>query len=358
MPKPKKILVAPLDWGLGHAARCIPVIRELRGQGAEVVLASDGRALELLRQEFPKLMALRLPGYGVRYRTDNMVWNMGRQSLKTLRAIGREHRAIRQIVESQGIDGIISDNRFGCFSEKIPCVFLTHQLAIKTPSAISSRVANFFNHFFIKNFGECWVPDLGGAENLSGELSHNLPADFPKKVKYIGALSRMERRVVEKRYDVIAVLSGPEPQRTKFEAAILEQAGRLPFRFLIVQGKPEERGHFFSQKNIEVRASMTSTELNETMLASGIFVGRSGYSTVMDLAKLGKPALLVPTPGQTEQEYLADQFFREGVFFTQKQTELELERGLVAAGKLSGLQSDFFDGKALSAVVSAFLDRC
>jgi UDP-N-acetylglucosamine transferase subunit ALG13 len=361
LSQPKKILVAPLGWGLGHATRCIPIIRELQGQGAELLLASDGRALALLRQEFPGLASFELPGYQVQYPTSSMAWNMATQLPKILRAIWLEHQAVKGLAALHRIDGIISDNRFGCFLSKKRSAFLTHQVNILVPFFLVKKGVNFFNHMFIKQFDECWIPDVAAAQNLSGILSQPTGPGLGKNLKYIGALSRMKQvKTGLERYDAIAVLSGPEPQRTQLEKALVEQASEMSSTFLIVQGKPEQEPGTapFTQKNISMVPSMPTEALNQAILEAGVFIGRSGYSTVMDLARLGKPALLIPTPGQTEQEYLADKFLRENSLFAQKQTELNLEEGIREAKKRKGLQGDFFDEKALASAVSAFLKAC
>lgn len=353
--------MAPLNWGLGHATRCIPIIRELQRQGATVVIASDGGALAVLQQVFPDLTAVELPGYNIMYSGQFMAWNMVRQLPKIVRAIWMEHRAIKNLVASHNINGIISDNRFGCFSAGKHCVFLTHQVNIQAPLWGIKGLVNIINHLFIKQFTACWIPDKLGTPNLSGALSHPVKAVLRKKIKYIGALSQLQQpNATNQRYDAIAVLSGPEPQRTRFEKALLEQAVHLDGRLLIVRGKLEEQGDapVFTQKNIEIIPSLTGELLQQAILESGVFIGRSGYSTIMDLAQMRKPALLIPTPGQTEQEYLAAKFLRENVFFTQKQGELNLEEGIVEAKKRSGLQGDFFDEKAMSNAVASFIASC
>jgi UDP:flavonoid glycosyltransferase YjiC (YdhE family) len=351
--QPKRILVAPLNWGLGHATRCIPIIWELQNLGAEVFLASDGRALQLLKKEFPDLPALELPGYGVQYDSKNMTLNMGRETPKILRAIFGENKKTQKFIEKYQLDGVISDNRLGCFSKNVPTVFLTHQINLIVPGKTLQWFSRRLNYFFIKKYDECWVPDIGEEPNLSGLLSHNTPLHH--KVKFIGALSRMRHFEREKKQDIIAVLSGPEPQRTKLEKAFINQAKKLPYRCLVVQGKPEENSHFFIGKNIEVVAYLTSDNLNKAILGSDVYVGRSGYSSVMDLAKLGKPALFIPTPGQTEQEYLAEQFAKSHIFHSQKQEEFDLKNGVEIAMQKGRLAPQFFTDKKMKQVIRNFL---
>lgn len=365
MSQAKKILVAPLGWGLGHATRCVPIIEELRQQGVEVLLASDGRALVLLKQAFPNLKCFELPSYQVEYRSENMVWNIAWQLPKIMRAILKEHRVLKSLVENHKIDGVISDNRFGFFLSKIPCVFITHQVNIQLPFFGIKWVTNCFNHLMINQFDECWIPDRKSEKNLSGDLSHHVRSfSLKKKMRYLGALTRFKptQQSTEKiKYNAIAVLSGPEPQRTRLEEAIIAQANLRSDSILIVQGKPEfgNSTPVFSKKNhVEIVPSLSTIELNQEMANSEVFIGRSGYSSIMDLARLRMPALLIPTPGQTEQEYLASKFTKEKIFFSQKQSELNLETGIREAKKRSGLQGEFFDENAVTTAVASFLQAC
>ncbi|HHM21371.1 MAG TPA: hypothetical protein ENJ20_05045 [Bacteroidetes bacterium] len=192
--------------------------------------------------------------------------------------------------------------------------------------------------------------------NLSGLLSHGTPMD--KKVKYIGAISRMEIFPTKKKYNIVAVISGPEPQRTMLEKAFIGQAKKLPYICLVIQGKPEEDKRFFINKNIEVISCLTSEELNRAILSSDLFVGRSGYSSIMDLAKLGKPALFIPTPGQTEQEYLAELYVRSGIFYAQKQNDFNLKKGIKTALERGGLDNVFFQNNKMKNAVRDFLASC
>ncbi|MBK8562236.1 MAG: glycosyltransferase [Saprospiraceae bacterium] len=364
MRYPKKILVAPLGWGLGHATRCVPIIHELQRQGAEVVLASDGRALTLLRQEFPELTCLKLPSYDVQYRSRSMVLSIAAQLPKILQAIRQEHSALGKIVVQHGIDAVISDNRFGCFSSKTRCIFITHQLHIPVPKWMRWFV-NTVNHHAIHRFDACWVPDVATEPNLSGALSHPSPSLLRNKITYIGALTRMRPPTslpdsagqAISRYDVIAVLSGPEPQRTELEKLTVEQAAALPIKLLLVQGKPEQTTINADSypKNIKVVPSMTAEALNQAIFESTVFIGRSGYSTVMDLVRLGKAALLIPTPGQAEQEYLAMKLAAENAFFAQQQHELNLTVGIAEAKERNSLRGVFFDEGALKNAVAALL---
>lgn len=350
----KKILVAPLNWGLGHASRCVPLIRELQRLGAQVVLASDGDALALLRHEFPELPAYELPAYGIRYHGGNMVVDLGRQLPAMLTAIYQEHRRIGELIKALGLEGLVSDNRYGCFSRHIPCTFVSHQINIRIPVPGLAGTVNLLHRQLIRRFDEVWVPDLPGEQNLSGGLSHGPGC---QGFRYVGALSRMQMLPEPLRYDGIAVLSGPEPQRSRLEELLLAQMTTLPHRFLLVQGKTRESNRSLLKENVEVVSSLGSAALNRAIMAARLFIGRSGYSTIMDLARLGKPALLIPTPGQTEQEYLARLLDDSGLFAIQSQDKLDLPLAMSTAGSRPGLPRDYSDPAALEATVGSWLAR-
>jgi UDP:flavonoid glycosyltransferase YjiC (YdhE family) len=341
----KRILVAPLNWGLGHVARCIPLIKALENMGAEVLLASDGGALRLLKAEFPHLPAFELPSYRIRYQHSNMVRNIAWQLPRIAYAVRAEQWATERLVQEHGIQGIISDNRYGCFSRKSNSVLLTHQLHLRVPNGFLEWSANRVLRLAFSKFDAIWAPDVAGGLNLSGELSHGEPVVHPN-VRFIGPLSRLYTEHSEPEYDVAVVLSGPEPQRTYLEQRLLEQAMLLPQKFIFIQGKTRAKEHYYVADNVEVVSYLTSGELNEILLASEILVCRSGYSSIMDLAALGKKALLIPTPGQTEQEYLADFFAQQNTFLVQKQEEIDLETGLEKVAATTGFAPGQFETEA------------
>jgi uncharacterized protein (TIGR00661 family) len=334
---PKRILVAPLNWGLGHVSRCIPIIRALESLGVEVLLASDGAALHLLKAEFPHLKAFTLPSYKIKYFSHNMAINIARQLPRILYAIRAEQWQTERIVQSHKIDGIISDNRYGCFSNRAHSVMLSHQLNLRAPQKVLQWAANKALRRALAKFEEIWVPDAQIEPNLSGELSH--PAKGSTQVRYIGLLSSATPAsvTVEQEYDVAVVLSGPEPQRTYLEQILLEQAMLLPEKFIFIRGKTQSKEHHFAAENVEMVSYLTSGELNEVLQASGAVICRSGYSSLMDLAIMGKPAILIPTPGQTEQEYLADHLSRQKLFVVQEQDKIDLELALEQVRETKGL---------------------
>ncbi len=353
MPTKKRILVTILNWGLGHVTRCIPIIRELLQQNTEVILASDGRALNLLKEEFPQLICLELPAYNITYRTNNMFWNIGTQLPKIAKAIFQEHQLIEKIVEKHRINAIISDNRYGCYSRKVQSIFLTHQINIKIPNHLIEQQIAYINKRCIQRFSACWIPDFEDEPNLAGSLSHGFSL---KNVEYIGALSRMQYHERPKKYDVIAVLSGPEPQRTYLEQLLLEQMQDLSQQFLLVRGVTETYLEEQLTKNIKVISYLASERLNEAILESEVIISRSGYSTLMDLAYLQKRAILIATPGQTEQEYLAQHFQDQGIFYSQSQSNLNLKMALKEVESYKGFGAEDFPKGRLGEVILQFLN--
>lgn len=348
----KRVLVAPLDWGLGHATRCIPLIRCLLENKAEVIIAADGRPGELLKREFPGLEHVALPGYNIRYPAKgSMALKMLTSAPRILAGAKKEHQLLEEIVRERKINAVISDNRFGCWSGQVKSIFITHQLKVRTP--VASAMLRRMNYRFIINYDACWIPDEGGEPNLSGELSHGFP--LPGNAVFIGPLSRLQPVFVEvKKYDVLAILSGPEPQRSIFEDILLKQLQSSPLRSLVVRGVTEEQGSRMLG-NCEIVPSLGSAALSEAIASSGIIVSRPGYSTIMDLAAVGGKAVFVPTPGQTEQEYLAENLLQKKVAFSQKQKHFDL----VVARKRSEGFSGFRGGEgsdAYQAHVQRFLD--
>ncbi len=321
----KTVLVAPLNWGLGHATRCIPIINCLLEKEVEVLIASDGAALDLLKKEFPSLPAFPLPAYDVRYTYNNMTVNMLLQFPKIRRAIKQEYQVIQNLVATQDIQIIISDNRFGCYAPSTYNVFMTHQLNIMAPFAFAEKAIAWWNKKSLQRFDLCWVPDFEEAPGLAGRLSHPSPVE---RVQYIGPLSRMKKLTVEKKYDAVTILSGPEPQRTRLEELILEQSSKLSYQILLVRGLLKDKSALRQEGNVSIVGHLTSEALEMAIAESAVVIARSGYTTVMDLVALGERGILVPTPGQTEQEYLGELYGEVGRFVVKTQDGLNLESNL------------------------------
>jgi uncharacterized protein (TIGR00661 family) len=329
-----RILLAPLDWGLGHATRCIPIIRELQEQGAEVLLAAEGAAATLLKEAFPELAMLNLEGYRVRYAKTKtgLVLKMLGQTPRLLGVIKREHRWLKKAVKDYQIDAVISDNRYGLYHSAIPCIFITHQLLIKIPfGKKTERWIQKINYGYIQRFSACWVPDHPASPGLAGELSH--PALTPSNpVHYIGPLSRFEKtETTEQKNHLLLLLSGPEPQRSILEEKILSELAHYPGTATLVRGLPGSDMLLPSSNMIHIYNHLPTAQLSEEMSKASRVICRSGYSTLMDLAVFQKKSILVPTPGQTEQEYLALLYREQKTACTITQQAFTLESALQQA---------------------------
>lgn len=299
----KRILVAPLNWGLGHATRCIPVIRALKEENFVPVIASDGDALLLLQKEFPELEHYSLPSYSIEYSKYAFVlkFKLLSKTPHILRTISKEKKRTEDLIKTKNISGIISDNRWGVRSSLVPSVFITHQ--IRVLSGITTLLSSKIQQWHIKKFDECWVPDLPGSINLSGKMSHLKKTKVP--VKFLGLLSRFEKEVLPVKYDILVLLSGPEPQRSILEKIMFKELKDLSTEICVVCGIVEEIQKVEKRGNFSVYNFMTSRELQDVINSSELVISRSGYTSLMDLVKLEKMTFLIPTPGQPEQEYLA-----------------------------------------------------
>ena len=331
----KKLLVAPLDWGLGHATRCVPVIRDLLNNNCEVWLAGEGAQEKLLREEFPSLAFLPLKGYRIKYAKNGLTGKILLQIPSILNSIKEENKWLKEQLGKFGFEGVISDNRYGLYHEKIFSVFITHQLYIKSSlGKWSEKILQQWNYKFINRFHECWVPDEEGENNLAGELSH--PAKLPKvPVKYIGALSRLSSSSPLKdeaiKGHLLIILSGPEPQRTILENKVVDQIVNYPATATIVRGLPGEKDIIPSTNTIHFYNHLSSEELNNEAMKAEFIISRSGYSTVMDIAALRKKSILIPTPGQTEQEYLGDHLMKKQFSFCLDQNSFSLLKNVEEA---------------------------
>ena len=333
-----RILVAPLDWGLGHATRCIPIIKELLNQDCEVWLAGEGTQEALLKTEFPQLPFLRLPGYRVHYAKSAMglLQNMFYQTPKILRAIKNENNWLKEKMKEYEFDSIISDNRYGLYYKDVPCIFITHQLSIKSPlGKWSERILQKRNYRYINRFTECWIPDEEGKNNLAGELSH--PGAIPKtSLRYLGSLSRFSSHSQnETKGHLLIILSGPEPQRSIFENIIVKEIAHYNGTATIVRGLPNSISLIPSTNSILFYNHLSVELLNQEMEKAEFVIARCGYSTVMDLVKLQKKNILIPTPGQTEQKYLSKYLSGKKIAFCADQKKFSLESSLIKAKNFS-----------------------
>lgn len=322
-----RILVAPLDWGLGHAARCVPIVHALLERGAIPILGADGGPLALLREEFPTLAQVRIPGVQVRYaKGKSQLWSMARQFPAMIQSVRAEKALFDRLRQQLRLDAVISDQRFGIRSSELPSVLITHQVFPFTPFAQGALRQLNLRH--IVRFDRCWVMDEAASPGLAGELSHG-PA-LPSNARYIGTLSRFAPEVVPSRvtrHRIVAVISGPEPQRTLLEGILTDQLHRIEGHHLLVQGLPARPGDR-QDGNVRVVSHLAEEALRQALFGADLIVSRSGYTTLMDLTAIGLSALIIPTPGQQEQEYLGRLHLRSGRFLVQQQQDIDLRAAL------------------------------
>ena len=310
-----KILVAPLDWGLGHATRCVPVIREFLCQGAQVDLAVSTSFSPLYREMFPELKQVTAPSYNIVYPKHG--FNMGLWLLKNSthlnKVISYEHHYAEEMVRLHGYDLLLSDNRFGFYSKKARSIYMTHQCRIAFPPLLSclEGIGVRWHRGIMRHFDEVWIPDLEQAPGYAGSLSH--VKGIPVPAKFVGPLSRFSEMapaapVAEddsQCFNVVAVVSGVEPARSQFENSLKKVLAQVPGRHAVILGKPAAEQKSWTEGNTCFYNHLGTEEFARTVGRARWVVSRGGYSTIMDMAYLGARCIFVPTPGQYEQVVLA-----------------------------------------------------
>lgn len=319
------ILFCVLNWGLGHATRSIPIIRMLLSRGFDVTLASDGRAEALLRAEFPHLIIHSLPSYDVRYAFKSMFFNMLYQWPKVMLSIIQEYFSVKRLNKLHHYDAIISDNRYGCFQRKTRSVCITHQINPMTSLWLTDRLGKWISHLLLSNFHIVWIPDDPDLGCLAGPMVDQPP----KHSKFIGFISRFTPNYghadTKAKTDITIILSGPEPLRTDFELKVMAQMAHFNGTWVLVRGKTE--GQMTWQQLSPAARSidyLTSQELEKLIKSSKFIVSRSGYTSLMDYLVVGSKALVVPTPGQYEQEYLAKNIPAGMPFIGSEENEMDI----------------------------------
>ncbi len=360
MEHKKTILVCPMDWGLGHATRVVPIIEILkRNKGIHLILGADNRPLEFLRQRYPELEIIKFPGYAPRYPVHGaMVLKMITEMPEMKKQADKAHLFLEQLVLDKKIDLVISDNRYELWSELAKTVFLTHQLDIQTPKfgKVAKPALRQMVYSYIKKHDELWIPDVDGENNLSGALSHI--ANYPlRNYHFIGPLTRfqyVESQIPEEDVDLLILLSGPEPQRTILEIKLKDQAYQSGLKTVILQGRTEDT-HQVKMGNVEIFSHLPDEQFAGYIQKAKNIICRPGYSSLMDLTWFGKKAVFIPTPGQTEQEYLAETLKQKGFYYYQNQKEFDLQKALSESESYSGLTMQN-DGEVLKSRIKALLE--
>lgn len=371
------VLVAPLDWGLGHTTRCIPIINSLLAQGCKVILAGERAQTTLFEREFPQIEIVALQGYRIQYAKKGYLFSLklALQIPGIVKIIRFEHKWLRQVVIDKKVDLVISDNRYGLYHSNIPTIIITHQLQLHLGNRSIEKITQFFLYKWINRFTSCWVPDM--IDGIAGKLSH--PDILPQiPVTYINLLSRFNEIDTTTKYKYCFLISGPEPQRTIFEKKIFELVADLQEEVVVVRGLPnrvdtsyEIRDSSCYENEYDARnpqpASRNShliyphlptKQLAELVQQSEYIICRGGYTSLMELLVLRKKLIVVPTPGQTEQEYLAQTLTQQKQVYATTQNTFD-KHTLVAASSFnySFKQLAVFKQEDVVGLLSAIYDN-
>jgi len=337
-----EIIYGVCSWGLGHATRSLPVIRKLIDENNDLTIISEGRTLELLQKELgPHIEYICIPDYPM------LVSKNSRQFMAKsavywpffIRKMQKGLSKLTKILENRKCDKIISDGRYDMYSKEIPSYFISHQMRIMNPLRIKmfengTELFNLF--FFFKRFKGIIVPDFK-LDSLSGDLSHNLKKIDEEKIHYVGALSDFKKKSTKKDIDYLISISGPEPQRSFIEKKLLSQVDQLEGKIVITLGKTE-KNDTLHKKDLTIHTFLTKEKREDLLNRAKLVVSRSGYSTIMDLAVIGTKALMIPTPGQIEQEYLSEYHNKKKTFYSVNQQDIDLLKDVEVAKKMTGIQ--------------------
>jgi len=335
------IVYGVCSWGLGHATRSLPILRKLVDENNTVTVISNGRSLTLLQHELDnRVTYIDIPDYPMLL-SENKRQFMAKSVIywpKFIKRIESGLQHLTKIVQQQHFDLIISDGRYDIYNKKIPSFFISHQMRIMNPLRIKmfETGSELFNLFFFKRFRGVLVPDFK-TDDFSGDLSHNLKKIDENKLHYIGVLSDFTKKDLKKDIDYLISISGPEPQRSMLEEKIVSQMKELDGTIVMTQGKTEHRTEITKIKNFTTYSFVIKEKREELLNRAKIVISRSGYSTILDLAVVGTKALMIPTPGQIEQEYLAGYHNEKGTFYSVSQHALSLQNDIEKAEKTTGI---------------------
>jgi hypothetical protein len=324
------ILICPLEWGLGHATRMIPLARKLKEMSHNVIIGSGEEHLSLFRTELPGISYISFPGFKPGYSRvlPQYIYLLFKIPV-LLYHVFIEHWKLSRVITENNIDIIISDNRFGLWSRKITSVYVTHMPLIPFPKQVKflEYIGVFLHRQIIKKYSLCFIPDLPGDLNLTGRLSHGIR--LPDNVRYIGILSKFIAAGQSLNMDPVkfqhntVILSGPEPQREILKQKLVTLLINKEPRTVFFEGKPIKGGEIERKGNITFYSHLPAFRMKEIIESSDCIISRSGYTTIMELVSLNCTALIIPTPGQTEQEYLAYYLSEKKWFYTIPQKDIK-----------------------------------
>jgi len=322
-----KIIYGVCSWGLGHATRSLPIIRKLISENNDLTIISHGRSLELLKKEIgDNIEYIDIPDYPMLLSKNSRQF-MAKSIIYWPNFVARlRHgwKTLTKILENKKYDRIISDARYEIYNRDIPSFFISHQMRIMNPLRFKTfeNGSEIFNQFFFRRYAGVIVPDFR-ENNLSGDLSHNLKKIDEEKINYVGVLSDFKEKKTKKDIDILFSISGPEPQRTYLEKKIFSQIDKIDGNIFLTLGKTEEIKNF-TQENVKIYSFLSKEKREDLLNRAKLVVSRSGYSTIMDLAVIGTKALMIPTPGQIEQEYLSEYHNQKNTFYSKDQDKINL----------------------------------
>ncbi len=355
-----KIIYGVCSWGLGHATRSLPVIRALLKEDHQLTVISHDRALTLLQselgdqacyediQDYPMLLSENSRQFLAK---SAVYWPV------FIHRIEQGLASLQTILNKQQYDCIISDGRYDMYSKHIPSLFISHQMRIMNPLRIKmlERGSERFNLFFFNRFSDIIVPDTK-TDSLSGDLSHNLKLIDEDEIHYVGPLSDFRRKTLPKTIDYLISLSGPEPQRSMLEARLMAQLAPLSGNIVVTLGKTETATKT-KTRNITTYSSVSRTTRENLLNKAKLVIARSGYTTIMDLAVVGTKALLIPTPGQIEQEYLATYHQSLGQFATATQHAVDLTTDIGRIKATTGITKTHSVNKTVERILDIVTQR-
>jgi len=370
--KRPSICISPLDWGLGHATRCITLIKAFEKLGYQVFVATEGYHEVILREALPNAHFLHLRGYRIRYAKwgFNLPIVLLFQLPKIIYSIIHEHNWLKKAQAQYQFDLIVSDNRFGFYHKQVPSVFITHQLNLQMHFAWATRLFQKIQYAWLKKYTACWIPDIEGANNLSGVLAN--PKQKPSiPLWYMGCLSRLIDTAIDTSTDNISsihgattknqsvflgIVSGPEPQRTLLENLLWKAGNKLNIPFVVIAGTPskEEPNKIIAKnENAILYAHLAAPALVKEIKNAEYIICRGGYTTLMELIPFEKKLIFIPTPGQTEQIYLGKLWHEKNWALCYAQEYFKLDIALAEAKSFHFKQAPFkaFSIEALEAAI-------
>lgn len=318
------VLICPLNWGLGHASRIIPIAKYFLSKNKNVIIACDDNAYELVKNEIKQVKLIRFSSFQPKYKKNKLnKYLFIKWSFQIIYHTIKEHFSLKKIIKKHRITIIISDNRYGLWNKNTKSIIITHQVFIKLSGALRyfEPIVHKITKMLISKFDYCWIPDYKGKVNYSGELSHSsVPA---KQYQYIGLLSRFHDIKINQTpsiYELIVIISGVEQQRTILENRLINQIKKTSYKTLFIRGLPSSFERYPPKiDNIDFQNHLDTENFIYYIKNTKYIICRAGYSTIMDLIILNKSAILIPTPGQTEQEYLAKYLSEKKLFVVMKQ---------------------------------------